>query len=185
MIFMIIIAIIVAVTLVNERTTHRSRLARSPVVVSVEPARSGTTTYNAQANAQAAVIESNVRTITGSHAPLSAERLAKGDMDRNIIALNRKINQQPDNAELWLHRASAYMLNGNIEMAVRNMEIASALQPAYLPLTQKVKETQNKLTSIGRKRLTREEMAIAIKNVPPERIAKVARVLMEGHQQSK
>jgi len=177
--------IVAAMIFVNNRSAGKTRVFTNPVAVSVLPEQPRPNIQPATVahDAQVTDIENSIKTLTGSHSPMSAEKLAEGDRDQNIIALDKKISMYPKNAELRLHRASAYMLKGNIEMAVKDMEIASALQPAYMPLTQKVLAAQRQLAEIGRKRLTPEEMAIAKKNMPPEQMAKTMKILMEGHQQ--
>ncbi len=184
MVIVAIYAVTIVLSIVNERPRRLSRTARNPESFTIfrEPARPAVRPETVTHDAQATAIEDNIKALTGARSPFSAERLAEGDRDRGIVDLDRKIQQQPQNAELRLHRASAYMLKGNIEMAVKDMEIASALKPAYLPLLEKVKAAQTQLAGIGRKRLTREEMEIAMRHMPPDKIAKTINILTEGHK---
>lgn len=109
------------------------------------------------------------------HKGLGVINVVQGENDKAIAHYDSAIAAEPDNAALYLQRGSAYLMKGNLEEGVRDMETASRLNPKYEPLYRSAMLLRSKMQNAGVKSLNEvdiNKMGRALRSEDAEKYAK-------------
>lgn len=99
---------------------------------------------------------------------------AQGQHDAEIRNYDKAIEAEPDNAELYMKRGSAYMLKGDLDAGVQNLEAAARLNPEYGPVLIRARRMQSRMREVGANSLNQRDINTVINGLRPEDVERYA-----------
>lgn len=103
-----------------------------------------------------------------------AAHAAQGQHDEEIRNYDNAIEAEPNNADLYLQRGSAYLRKGDVDAGVQNLEAAARLNPEYEPTLLQAKRMQSRMREMGAKSINQRDISTVINGLRPEDVERYA-----------
>lgn len=105
---------------------------------------------------------------------LGAANIAQGQQDAAIRNYDKAIEAEPNNADHYLQRGSAYLMKGDVDAGVQNLEAAARLNPEYEPVLLQARRMQSQMREMGAKSINQRDINTVIGGLRPEDVERYA-----------
>lgn len=105
---------------------------------------------------------------------LGTVNVAQGQYDAAIRNYDKAIEAEPNNADHYLQRGSAYLMKGDVDAGVQNLEAAARLNPEYESLLLQARRMQSRMREVGAKSINQGDINTVVQGMRPEDVERYA-----------